>query len=174
MTDTTENAIGTAFYRKHGNTYCIRLVGDIRYYAMSCSLDAFLDALFQRQDFDEIVVDLTETNFIDSTNLGLLAKIANFTKQRFDKKTTLISTNENINEVLDKMGFLEIFTLSQERQPVESAQEQELIIISTPRREDLAKIVLESHDILCDMNETNRDMFGGAVKILKQQTADKI
>jgi anti-anti-sigma factor len=173
MTDTTQNANGTAFYRKHGNTYFIRLVGDISYYAMSCSLDAFLDALFQRQDFDEIVVDLTEANFIDSTNLGLLAKIANFIKQRFGKKTTLVSTNENINEVLDKIGFSDIFIISQERQPVETTQEQELVI-SAPRQEDLRKIILKSHVILCDVNEANRDMFGGVVKILKHQATDKI
>jgi anti-anti-sigma factor len=172
MTDTTQNANGTAFYRKHGNTYFIRLVGDISYYAMSCSLDAFLDEIFRRQDFDEIVVDLTEANFIDSTNLGLLAKIANFIKQRFGKKTTLISTNENINEVLDKIGFSDIFIISQERRSVESAQEQELTI-SAPRQESLTKIVLESHERLCNVNDINQGMFEDVVKILKHRAADK-
>ena len=172
MTDTRKGVKGSVFYRKHGNTYFIRFVGDMRYNEMSRSLDEFLDKLFQRRDFDGIVVDLIEAKFIDSTNLGLLAKIARFISKQFGKKTTLISTNEDINALLDNMGFSEVFTISRVRQPVDTGQEQELVI-SAPRQEDLAKTVLESHGILCDMNETNREKFTGVVKILKQQTADK-
>ena len=55
---------GTAFYVKQGTVYLIKLVGDIRY-TMGCALGDFLDELFARADFDDIVVDLTETHSID-------------------------------------------------------------------------------------------------------------
>ncbi|NIW77982.1 MAG: anti-sigma factor antagonist, partial [Calditrichae bacterium] len=70
----------------------LKFSGDIRY-TMGCSLDDFLKKLFKRSDFETILIDLTETRSIDSTSLGLLAKIANFMQHQFHQKAPLVSTN---------------------------------------------------------------------------------
>jgi hypothetical protein len=51
---------GAAFYLKQGNTYILKLVGDVRY-TMGCALGDFLDqAVRKKADYDDIIVDLTE------------------------------------------------------------------------------------------------------------------
>ncbi|MBK9950073.1 MAG: STAS domain-containing protein [Candidatus Competibacteraceae bacterium] len=113
---------GAAFYVKQGTTYILKLVGDMRY-TMGCALADFLDGLFTHADYDDIVVDLTETHSIDSTSLGLLAKIANFNRQRFAHQTTLLSTNPDVNQILETMGFYEIFTIRDTGENISALQQ---------------------------------------------------
>ena len=102
---------GKYLYTKYNNIYFIKLIGNITY-PISNDLNKFLDRIFMSKDFENIVVDLTQTEQIDSTNIGLLAKIAKFMFDNFNKKTTLISTNKNITQLLVNMGFNKIFIIN--------------------------------------------------------------
>lgn len=155
---------GTAFYVKQGTTYLIKLVGDIRY-TMGCALGDFLNDLFARADFDDIVVDLSETHSIDSTSLGLLARIANFSREHFDRKTTLLSTNPDVNQVLDTMGFYEIFDIRDTGDTI-SATLQELTH-QVPCKEDLTRVVYEAHRTLSEINPQNRQAFQSVLDSIK-------
>jgi anti-anti-sigma factor len=161
---------GAIFYTKTGSTYILKLVGEVRY-SMGCAFDDFLDQLFKQQDFDDIVVDLTETKFIDSTNLGLLAKIANFLRARFDKKTTIMSSNEDVNEVLDSVGFDGVFTIRKDR--ITHVKMEQRLPIVEPCKEELAKTLLETHSLLSGVNDKNRETFKGVVEALQHDTFRK-
>ena len=156
---------GTAFYVKQGTVFLIKLVGDIRY-TMGCALGDFLDDLFARADFDDIVVDLTETHSIDSTSLGLLAKIANFSREHFSRKTTLLSTNADVNQVLDTMGFYEIFIIRDTGETI-SAALQQLASQAPCSKEDLTRIVFEAHRTLSEINPRNQQAFQGVLDSMR-------
>jgi len=156
---------GTAFYVKQGTVYLIKLVGDIRY-TMGCALGDFLDELFARADFDDIVVDLTETHSIDSTSLGLLAKIANFNRQRFAHKTTLLSTNPDVNQILDNLGFYDIFNIRDTGETI-SATLRQLAIPEHCDKDTLTQIVYEAHRTLSELNPANRETFQGVLDNLR-------
>jgi anti-anti-sigma factor len=157
---------GKAFYVKQSNTYVIKLVGDIRY-TMGCSLDDFLNQLFENMDFDDIVVDLGETTCIDSTSLGLLAKIANFMQDRFAKKTTLISTDKDINQLLDSVGFYAVFNICEQ---CPTCSEGSLrLSISDPSKTELTKTMFEAHSRLSELNDNNREIFKNVVEALKNK-----
>ncbi|HQM45359.1 MAG TPA: STAS domain-containing protein, partial [Smithellaceae bacterium] len=79
---------GSVYYARHENTYVIKLIGEVRY-QLGCAFDDFLKRLFAKDDFRDIVIDLTETRMIDSTCLGLLAKIANYARAHFGGKVTM-------------------------------------------------------------------------------------
>ena len=160
--------MGEIFYGKQGSSYVLKFVGDIRY-TLSCSLDGFLDRLFKQTDYDQIMVDLTETTHIDSTNLGLLAKIANFVRARFSRKPYLVSTNDNINQVLDSMGFDDVFDRCGDCQNcAESAAKLEDCHSSKAR---VAQVMLDAHTALCNINEHNRQEFKDVVGALKSSLA---
>ncbi|MCB1776331.1 MAG: STAS domain-containing protein [Candidatus Competibacteraceae bacterium] len=161
---------GTAFYVKQGNIYILKLVGDIRY-TMGCALGDFLDALFARADYEDIVVDLTETQSIDSTSLGLLAKIANFNRQHFAHKTTLLSTNPDVNQVMDSMGFYEIFNIRDTGETITDALQQ--LNIEGPCKEDLTRIIYEAHQTLSDLNPRNEETFRGVLDSLRSQMGER-
>lgn len=155
---------GAAFYVKQGNTYVLKLVGDIRY-TMGCALGDFLDGLFSRTDYDDIIVDLTEAHSIDSTSLGLLARIANFTRERFAHKTTLLSTNPDVNQILDNVGFYDIFNVRDTGETISAALQH--LTITEPCKDDLTRIVFEAHRTLSEINPRNQEAFKSVIESLQ-------
>lgn len=161
---------GAAFYVKQGSTYVIKLVGDIRY-TMGCALGDFLDGLFARADYDDIVVDMVETHSIDSTSLGLLAKIANFSRNRFSHKTTLLSTNPDVNQVLDTMGFYDIFNIRDTGETISETLQR--LAPQDSRKDDLTRIVFEAHRALSELNPRNQEAFKGVVESLRTKLGER-
>ncbi len=160
---------GAAFYVRQGNTYILKLVGDIRY-TMGCALGDFLNDLFARADYDDIVVDLTEAHSIDSTSLGLLARIANFNRERFHHKTTLLSSNVDVNQVLDNMGFYEIFNIRDTGETISATLLQ--LAIHDPNKDELTRIVYEAHCTLSEINPQNRETFKYVVENLRAKMGE--
>ena len=162
--------VGTVLYAKHNHTYILKFVGDIRY-TISYSLDQFLRQLFERYDYDAITIDLTETTSIDSTSLGLLAKVANFTRRRFGRKPPLYSNNSDVNRVLDSMGLDDVFELHCEPCEDNDSLDAEQLEVSEADTKDMARTILDAHCTLRDLNEKNRIEFRDIVGILRQQQA---
>lgn len=155
---------GAAFYVKQGDTYVLKLVGDIRY-TMGCALGEFLDGLFARADYQDIVVDMTQTRSIDSTSLGLLAKIANFSHSRLARKTTLFSTNPDVNQVLETLGFYDVFDIRDTGETISATLRQ--LAIKEPCKDDLTRIVFEAHRALSELNPHNQEIFKSVVESLR-------
>ena len=155
---------GAAFYVKQGSVYILKLVGDIRY-TMGCALGDFLDGLFARTDYDDIVVDLTEAHSIDSTSLGLLAKIANFNHRRFARQTTLLSTNPDVNQILETMGFYEVFAVCDTRAAITATLQP--LATDGPCKDELTRIVFDAHQTLSDLNPRNQEAFRGVLDQLR-------
>ncbi|MBR5928239.1 MAG: anti-sigma factor antagonist, partial [Spirochaetia bacterium] len=68
--------MGNYYFAKDGNKVYFKLTGVLKY--TTCGhFDAFLDDFIAHaSDVESITIDLTEAEFLDSTNLGFLAKIA--------------------------------------------------------------------------------------------------
>ena len=55
--------------------YIVKFVGDVRLNLCS-TLDKYTDEMFENEAFKTVIIDLSETQCIDSTSLGQLAKIS--------------------------------------------------------------------------------------------------
>jgi len=75
--------------------YIIKFVGDVRL-NLCTTLDQFTDQMFQSDQFKTVIVDLTETQCIDSTSLGQLAKISILYKEKYGQLPTIISNRVTI------------------------------------------------------------------------------
>ena len=159
---------GQAFYAKQGNTCIIKLVGDIRY-TMSCSVNDFLEQLFAMENCNDMLIDLSEVGCIDSTSLGLLAKAANFMQDRFTQKVTLLSTNQDINRLLDSVGFAEVFNIRNDG--VSRLDTMQRLRFVEPDKAELTQTMFEAHKVLSDMNDKNREMFKDVVEALRNKLA---
>lgn len=155
------SAADRVLYARMNGTCVIRFVGDIRY-TLSAALDAFLDKLFADPALERIIVDLRETTSIDSTNLGLLAKIATFVRNRFGGKPALVSTRADVNRILDSVGFSDIFEWVADC-PDTDAKSKEIQSAGVSE-EMTGRTVLEAHRILCALNERNLEMFRDVVE----------
>jgi len=149
---------------RSGGTVIIRLLGDVRY-TISPSFQTFLDGLFHDHDVTNIILDLSETRNIDSTNLGLLAKVANHSRQHLHHKSVIVSNNDDVNQVLHSVGFDRVFLLT----PQFDIPEGQLLELhlETASREELAGVLVDAHRTLMGVNEANQVMFRDVLKALE-------
>src|SRR5690606_19132932 len=91
----------------------LKFVGDVRV-LMSSTLDAYCQGLYRRAVLDAMVVDLSETTGVDSTALGLLAKMAIQLRNRFNVVPTVYSPQPDITRILRSMSFDVIFDIEEE------------------------------------------------------------
>lgn len=149
----------------------IKFKGEIRY-TISSSLDVFIDSLFENGTQNDFIVDLSEATLIDSTNLGLLAKLANKVNGRSGGKVTLISPNEDIYQVLQSVGFERVFVILKESDYINDIELKSIVFCSDTDK-DLAKRMLTAHRALCALSENNHKLFKNIVMYLKQGLEEK-
>ncbi len=147
-----------------GGVYVLKLIGEVRLNSCS-SIDASIDAITQDPSFATLVVDLSETTLIDSTTLGLLAKLAVKVRAKSHFMPSVISTNPDITRILQTMGFDSVFIILQEPAENHAAlvelQQKEL------DEEALRAKVLCAHRVLMELNEHNREQFKDLVRSLE-------
>jgi anti-anti-sigma factor len=156
---------GKILYAKVDNRYFIKFTGALRY-NISRGLDAFINKMFEDPALDDVLIDMSEAEYLDSTNLGLLAKIAGQMQKRFKRKTTLFSTNVNINFLLDNMGLSAVFIIAD--QPDFTAGNLRQIPDLQDTERERAQVILEAHRLLMEMNDKNHDTFKNVVELLEK------
>ena len=146
-------------------TFVLKFIGDVRL-TLCAALDAYIEKIFSVLTFKAIVIDLTETECIDSTSLGLLAKLSILSRQKVGFLPTLVSNHEDMNRLLQSMGFDQVFNIVSESTPTcEELQDLPAQMLS----EDKVKHkVLEAHRILMDLNDSNREAFRDLVSALEK------
>ena len=146
--------------------HVLRFVGDVRY-TLGHSLDRFLDALFAGPVPAGFVIDLTATECIDSTNLGLLVRIAREMDNRGAPRVTLISERQEINDVLTSMALDEVFdVVSRASVPPVGAERE--VPRSDADREALSHTLLKAHRALMELSEHNAETFRDVVAKLEE------
>lgn len=155
---------GRIQFAESEDTFILKFIGDVRL-TLCAALDAYIEKIFSALSFGCIIIDLTETDNIDSTSLGLLAKLSILSRDRVGLLPTLVSTHEDMNRLLQSMGFDQIFNIVPETTPTD-AELQDLPgqILS---EEQVRSRVLEAHRILMDLNEHNRAAFTDLVSTLE-------
>jgi anti-anti-sigma factor len=159
------------YYASSGGIHGLKYVGNIRY-TIGVSLDKFISKLFEGPKPKGFMVDLTEIETIDSTNLGLLARIANLMKVCGAPKVTLVSTNEDLNDLLFSIGFDEIFDIVDESGHVMSGGRE--LGLADNTGPDMARTVLEAHRTLMTIRDDNRAQFQDVVELLEQNLANPL
>jgi anti-anti-sigma factor len=161
---------GNVLHASHNDVHVLRFIGDIRY-TLSPSIDRFLEEIFASSKPAGFVIDLTETDSIDSTNLGLLTRLA-MRMQRLDaQRVTIVSNRADINSVLNSMALDEVFDIVEDT-CLETDATQEVPQKDTDR-EALAHTLIEAHRALMDLSEHNREMFRDVVASLEKNGASR-
>lgn len=145
--------------------YIIKFVGDVRL-SLCSTLDQYTDQMFESDAFKTVIIDLTETQCIDSTSLGQLAKISILYKEKYGQLPTIVSTQDDINRILLSMGFDQVFYIVKEL--VSRVEYLDELPLKSVSEAEMKKRVLEAHKLLMDMNQNNRDAFQDLVKSLEE------
>lgn len=157
---------GKILVAKKQGVYLLKFVGDVRL-TLCAALDIFVERMMADKDLNSVYIDLTETQGIDSTSLGFLAKIAISTQKYCNWKPTLISTNPDITRILMSMGFDAVFNLVE--QPLDDAAQLEELQAANCSEQEVKAKVLEAHRILMGLNDENKGKFQELVQMLETQ-----
>ncbi|MCP3965690.1 MAG: STAS domain-containing protein [Lentisphaerae bacterium] len=156
---------GNILYAVCDEKCIVKFVGNIRY-TIARGFQALIDEVIAKPKVKEMLVDLTQTEYIDSTCLGLMAKMANLTWDKCKQKITLLSNNGNINYLLDSIGFGDVFLI------VDDAEAPLVRLTEIPKigedQLECAKIMLEAHRQLMKLNAKNENEFKDVVTLLEK------
>ena len=162
--DSARDPAGRILVAHHDGVYLMKFVGDVRV-TLCAAVDAFLDTMLSNPQFKSVVVDLSRTTGIDSTSLGILAKLSIRTRERFGFVPTLVSTNSDITRVLNTMGFDDVFHIVEK--PIEHKEQFGELHPFDCDEEDMRQRVLDAHRVLMSLNESNREAFQDLVETLE-------
>ncbi|MFC3116835.1 STAS domain-containing protein [Cellvibrio fontiphilus] len=155
---------GQILVADHNGVYIIKMLGDVRL-TLCVSFDQFIDAMFKSENFTSVLFDLSDAEAIDSTTLGLMAKISILGQERCGIVPVILASNPSIQRILQTMGFNDIFAIVDSLDaPVLDAQP--LNCVNCDERAVKEK-VLEAHKILMGLNTTNADTFRNLVNMLE-------
>ena len=159
---------GRVLYAERDGMCVLRFQGPIRY-TMAASFHAFLNELLATRAPRVICADLSDAESIDSTGIGLLAKIAIAQQRAGRSKPLLFSSKRDINEVLCSMSLDAVFQMIE--QPLEAGALTTLAP-AQPTERELRRTILEAHVLLSELSAGNRAMFKDVVDGLARDTHD--
>ena len=145
--------------------FVIKLVGDVRV-TLCVSFDEYVETMLASSAFRSVLIDLTEAEGVDSTTLGLLAKVSIRAGQKLNYRPVIISTNPSITRLIQSMGFDAVFDIHTRR--IESNDGLNALPSVTCNESGVRDRVIEAHRILMGMNDDNRDRFKELVTTLEK------
>jgi anti-anti-sigma factor len=156
---------GKILVSEHESSYVIKLTGDVRV-TLCTSLSKYMDAIFHTDKISEVVVDMIHAEGVDSTTLGLLAKLAIHCNNKYQLKPVVFCPDESLYQTLMVMGLDDVFEIVQ-NVPNRTDVCKELEAIS-PTIEESRKQVLEAHRLLSSFNDRNKQEFMDLIRTLEE------
>jgi len=155
---------------KQDGVQVLKFVGDVRV-MLGPTISLFLERIGSDESISSIIIDLIETTSIDSTSLGLLAKISLKSQAKFGAKPILVSTNNDVNRILGGMGFDQVFVLV-DQMPTECNEMGELAT-QIASESVMRQQVLEAHKTLMSLNTKNYACFCSLVDALEKEQREQ-
>ncbi len=148
----------------------VKLSGRLTY-MISANFDSYIQRIVSEKQIITGIVDLGEASYLDSTNLGIIAKFAIYFLETKNEKVIIYSPDKNITVVLKAMGFDDIAEI------IESYSEKALkykdISQDSTHMRNNEEMILDAHTLLCMMNDKNRKEFQNLVEMIKSDIKQK-
>lgn len=156
---------------ERSGVYVLKLLGEVRLNFCS-TIEASIEAIVSDTNFASLVVDLSQTTMLDSTTLGLLAKLGLKAKDKSHFSPSIVSTNPDITRILMTMGFDSIYLIV--NKPVSSGESFEELLPKALCEDSMRQHVLNAHKVLMEMNEQNHEQFKDLVNALEIDVRDSV
>lgn len=157
---------GHVEYASLNGTHIFKLIGEVR--AQSCiSLDKLLGKIEQQAGVVGALVDLTQTTFIDSTVLGVLAKLGLKLKQTHQIQAVMLSTNPDITTLANSMGLGQVFVIL--NYCGDPSMCTRTLVEEHVSHSAMLTTVLDAHKTLMKLNQNNQNMFEPLVRQLQKE-----
>lgn len=143
----------------------IKFTGTVRY-SHCAGLESHINRLFDKRDFDEIAIDMMETDILDSTALGLLAKIAIEQKKYTELKPIILIPENELFKILKRLCFDQVFNIVSSRLIRPEANFEELNCGNQDEKAVLRRVI-EAHKNLAALADSNESLFHEITQALR-------
>ncbi len=158
--------LGHITHAAREGVHVLRYFGTVNY-TLAPGLQRFLQHLIHDERVSGLVFDLTAAESLDSTNLGLMARVNEQVHDIGGANSVIISSNEDIDGVLRSMGFDQTFDVVPAS--VESPRaDDEPVASEAPSAAELQRTMLDAHRALVRMSEAGRLEFEAVVACLER------
>jgi len=133
--------------------------------AFCVSFDGFIESMLSQPNFCSVMFDLSKAEALDSTTLGLMAKISIKGQELTHTKPIVIVDDPSITKNLKSMGFEEIFHLVEQARINLGASKS--LDEDIRDESEVQKRVIEAHRLLMELNADNANAFRELVQGLE-------
>lgn len=147
------------------DNYLLKLVGDVRL-TLGGTLNRYMEILFGNNQVKSVVVDMLDAEGVDSTTLGLIAKLGLHCRESYQMNVKLFCQNPSIIRTLECMGFDEIIDIFQQS-PDEFDTELRSLEEVPAAVDEVRRQVLEAHKLLLKLNPKNSAEFTDLINALE-------
>jgi anti-anti-sigma regulatory factor len=149
---------------------CIKIVGRANF-TSSIDFKTLVNELRQK-GYNYFVLDLSECLLMDSTFLGVLAgfglKMNPPSQEPCGQPIELLNANARIIDLLENLGVLHLFKLTQGRDAPQGTAEPIPQAPSAPNKEEVTRACLEAHRTLMEINPQNAARFKDVTQFLAE------
>ena len=158
---------GRVFHAAAGDSHVLRYVGRADY-VMAPAIERLGEGLFEGNGLSNLVFDLREATMLDSTNLGLLARLASRVDQA-GGRAAIVSTNDDVTDVLRSMGLAAMFQISSDDPLLHQVGPGDEIVLEPTGQRELMRTMLEAHRVLASIDENDSAGFRAVVEGLESE-----
>jgi len=144
--------------------FYLRFTGDVRL-PWCVSLEEYCNHVLQNKVVDSLLVDLSQSQNLDSTTLGILAKIGIAAKSKLGSEPSIYLEDSGIERLLASMGFSAIFSVH--RSPPPALPNLPVLPILDAAEDQMQDSVIDAHRALMRMNRRNSEQFESLVETLE-------
>lgn len=153
-------------FAKNDGVCFIKFIGVIQYTSNS-GFDKLVTQILSSKSVKEVVFDVLQAENIDSTNLGLMARIAGKLIEEYNHKPVIVCDNVDLNTLFLSMGFEHAFVIVKKL----ADEPPELFELPSEEQEraDQLRMLTEAHRTLMEMNDKNHETFKVVVEMFENE-----
>lgn len=150
--------------------YFLKLSGHLSYSACG-PLSDLISVIRDDKSCQGVMLDLREALMIDSTHLGLVARLAIESKEKRSQQLTILSNEHIVTQALKQTG-LQLLAVILDA-PTGGVPPSESVKSLPDSERDVVEVMLEAHQTLLGVSDENRATFQDVVEMLENSMKEK-
>ena len=160
-------ADGRVTYASEAGWHVLRYFGRVDY-TMAPAIERFIDHLGHDQA-RPFLFDMTGARILDSTNLGLLARVVERSRNDGASRSRVLCPPADIDDVLRSMGFETIVDISGDNPLGPANGQEEVVTDEAASQGEMLRTMLEAHRALAGLDDHDCAQWRDVVTLLEAE-----
>lgn len=160
---------GAVFIGKYASSFIFKGEGRLTQRSLG-SLNAAVKQCLDDRGMTELLVDITECQYMDSTILGVVARWAIAFAQHHAARPFLLGLPGNpLENIFERMNLATLFHVSHETRRTTKSALSQVTVSDLVSDQEYAEYVLSAHETLAELSEENAREFADVIQCLKAE-----